>query len=177
MNPNLAFLNPQHSEACHSSRRIREAFRPGDAAIRMDLSIRADARRLFQVLTVPEYLEAWLCLPGHDGCSPAATRIHDDYLLEHSCGDAPAVLITGTYLVCRRRYVMFSWRVDGDLCVPESSVEIRLQGDFERTTLSLEHSGFVSSEAWLWHKALWNASMTRLMRLYDAPDSLDSASL
>ena len=119
----------------------------------------------------------WLCLPGHDGCSPAATRIHDDYLLEHSCGDAPAVLITGTYLVCRRRYVMFSWRVDGDLCVPESSVEIRLQGDFERTTLSLEHSGFVSSEAWLWHKALWNASMTRLMRLYDAPDSLDSASL
>lgn len=154
-----------------------EELPPGQAAIRMDLSIRADARRLFQVLTVPEYVEAWLSIPGHNDCSTAATRVHDDYLLEHCCGARPAFLISGSYLVCRRRNIMLSWRVDGTLCVPESVVEIRLQGNFDKTTLSLEHSGFGSSAAYLWHKALWTASMERLVRLYDPPDSLDSASL
>lgn len=143
----------------------------------MDLSIRADARRLFQVLTVPEYVEAWLSIPGHDGCSTAATRIHDDYLVEHTCGDHLAFLISGTFLVCRRRTVQLSWRVDGTLCVPETSLEFRLHGNFERTTLALEHSGFGTRAAYLWHKALWTSSMARLVRLYDPPDSLDSASL
>ena len=144
----------------------------------MEFSIRADTRRLFHALTVPEYLETWLCLPGHHlGCSTAATRIKDDYLLEHYCGTSAALSITGSYLVCRRRNVSFSWNVNGDLLVPETRVDIRLRGDFENSRLLLMHSGFASSADYAWHKALWTASMGRLMRLYDASDSLDSARL
>jgi uncharacterized protein YndB with AHSA1/START domain len=143
----------------------------------MEFNIRADTRRLFHALTVPEYLETWLCLPGHQGCSTAATRINDDYLLEHFCGDSPAVAITGTYFVCRRRNVHFSWRVDGRVSIPETRVEIRLQGNFQNTILTLTHSGFASTADSAWHKALWSASMGRLMRLFDASDSLDSARL
>lgn len=143
----------------------------------MVFSIRADTRRLFHALTVPEYLETWLSLPGHPGCSTTATRINDDYLLEHSCGDRPSVAITGTYLLCRRRNVLFSWSVDGDIFIPETRVEIRLQGNFEKTILSLRHSGFASTSDCAWHKDLWAFSMSRLTRLYEPSDSLDSACL
>ena len=151
---------------------------PDSHSIHMEFSIRADTRRLFHALTVPEYLEAWLCLPGHHlGCSMAATRIKDDYLLEHYCGASAALSITGSYLVCRRRNVIFSWSVAGDFCVPETRVDIRLRGDFESSTLILLHSGFASSADYKWHQALWTASMGRLTRLYEASDSLDSARL
>ena len=143
----------------------------------MEFSIRADTRRLFHALTVPEYLETWLCLPGHLGCATTATLINDDYMLEHSCGDRPSLAITGTYLMCRRRNVLFSWRVDGEVFIPETQVEIRLQGNFENTIVTLRHTGFTSTADCVWHNALWSASMARLTRLYGITDSLDSARL
>ena len=51
------------------------------------------------------------------------------------------------------------------------------RGSFQNTILTLTHSGFASTADSAWHKALWSASMGRLMRLFDASDSLDSARL
>lgn len=133
----------------------------------LEVSIRADARRLFHALTDPEYLEAWICLPGHGPeCSTAAVRNDRNYAIEHFCNANGSVSISGSYRVCRRRNVTFTWRVDGEICVPETQVDIRLHGDFERTTLSLRHSGFVSSFDLGWHRALWELSMNRLASLY-----------
>ncbi len=140
-------------------------------SVRLEISIHADTRRLFHALTHPEYLEAWLCLPGdRPGCSTIADRRDRDYLVEHFCEGRQSVLISGRYLALRRRHVVFSWRVDGDFSAPDSEVEIRLRGDFERTTLILEHRGFASHYEAAWHRALWDASMARLMALYAVPD-------
>jgi len=171
-------LVPSPHASYRPPRRRVVARKSHSLAIDMECSIRADTRRLFHALTVPEYLETWLCLPGHPlGCSTAATRINDDYIVEHYCGQRPAIAITGTYLACRRRNVLFSWRVDGDFSTPETRVEIHLQGNFGNTVLTLGHSGFDSAEERAWHKAFWSASIGRLMRLYDLSDSLDSARL
>lgn len=143
----------------------------GSAALCLEVSIRADARRLIHALTVPEYLEAWLSLPGqHPECSTTAARDDQDFAVEHFCDGRLSVLISGTYLVCRRRNVIFSWRVEGELCVPPTEVDIRLRGDFERTTLILRHTGFASRHDLAWHRALWNASIGRLNALYGSPE-------
>jgi len=136
----------------------------------LEVSIPADIRRLFHALTVPEYVETWLSLPGErPGCSTVAARTDEHYAIGHFCQGRPAVSISGSYRMCRRRNVMFSWRVDGELCVPETEVEIRLRGDFERTLLALRHSGFASRRDFAWHSALWTTSMGRLVSLYNSP--------
>ena len=170
-------MTPVRSVQCAVSPQPVHALR-SDQVIDMEFNICADTRRLFHALTVPEYMETWLCLPGHHlGCSTAAARNRDHYYLEHDCGDRSAVFITGTYEVCRRHNVLFSWRVDGYLTVPETKVDIRLNGNFEKTTLKLRHSGFTGSPDYAWHRALWTASIGRLSRLYEPSDSLDSARL
>lgn len=148
----------------------------GFRSLCMEVSIRADARRLFYALTDAEYLEAWICIPGHQfGCSTTVVRNDRDYAIQHFCQGRPSVFITGTYRVCQRRNVEFTWRVDGDVCVPETGVDIRLRGDFDRTTLTLRHKGFASTFDLAWHRSLWDLSIARLVALYGTPASPQSA--
>jgi uncharacterized protein YndB with AHSA1/START domain len=178
MEPQTKLITPAPAESHRARRRAGRGGQQDRRVIQMEFTVRADTRRLFHALTVPEYLETWLCLPGHNlGCSTAATRVQDDYLLEHYCGRSAAISISGSYLVCRRRNVVLSWSVEGAVRVPETRVDIRLRGDFENSTVILLHSGFGSSADYKWHEALWRASMSRLMRLYEPTDSLDSARL
>ena len=137
----------------------------------LEVTVQADARRLFHALTAPEYLETWLCLPGErPGCSTMAASTGQDFVIEHSCDGVPSVLISGRYLVCRRRSLTFSWSVDGDLNVRETKVDIRLRGEFERTKLILLHSGLTSSHDFAWHRTLWNVSLGRLAALFGSAD-------
>ena len=170
MENSFGLLPHSHSKRLLLNRdRINEHRTDGFLSLSLEVSIRADVRRLFHALTDPEYLEAWVCLPGHrPECSTAAMRQDRDYAIEHLCDTRRSIAISGSYRICRRRNVTFSWRVDGDVCVGETEVDIRLQGDFERTTLTLRHSGFVSSFDLAWHRALWDLSMSRLASLYGA---------
>jgi uncharacterized protein YndB with AHSA1/START domain len=166
----LRLLPDVHPEGIRAVRqRFDDEF--STAVLSFEVSIQADARRLFHALTTPEYLEAWLCLPGErPGCSIIAASTGQDFVIEHSCDGAPSVLISGRYLVCRRRSLAFSWRVDGDLNVCETKVDIRLRGEFERTKLMLRHSGFASRHDFAWHRILWNASLSRLAALFGSTD-------
>ena len=176
MQPQIGFPTFPHSGRDGARRQpFCQELTSGTLSVRLEVSIGADTRRLFHALTDPEYLEAWLCLPGqHPGCSVIAGRYDRDYLIEHFCDGRPSVLIWGRYLVLRRRHVMFSWTVDGDVCIPETHVAILLRGDFERTTLVLRHTGFASRNDSAWHWALWNTSIGRLAALYGAPGRLKS---
>jgi hypothetical protein len=137
----------------------------------LEASIRADIRRLFHALTVPEYLEAWISFPGHHfGCSTIASRNNEDFVIEHSCEGKREISIAGTYSVCRRHNLSFSWRVDGNLRMPKTEIDIRLRGDFENTRVVLQQNGFVSPSDCAWHATLWSASLGRLSALYGSPD-------
>ena len=172
MQPQFSFPTLPHSEGTRTpSRRFDEELSRGFVPISVEVSIPADTRRLFHALTTPEYVESWISVPGeHPDCSTVASRNDQNYLIEHSCDGNPSVLISGRYLVCRRHNLVFSWRVDGDRNVPETKVDIRLRGDFERTKLILTHSGFVSRHDSAWHRTLWNASLKRLAALYGSTD-------
>lgn len=152
-------LDEDHSAAFHS--------------LWHEVSIKADVRRLIQALSFPEYVEAWIAFPGEmPGCTTMAARDHDDFAIEHSCSGRHSVLISGRYRASRRHRVAFSWRVDGDLSVPETTIEIRLRGDFERTTVKLQQTGFVSRHDCAWHRALWMGSLAKLAALYDTADRI-----
>ena len=176
MENSFGFLPHSHSKRLRLNReRLAEHRTDGFLSLNLEVSIRADARRLFHALTDPEYLEAWVCLPGHrPECSTVATRKDRDFWIEHFCDARGSISISGTYRVCRRRDVTFSWRVDGDVRVLETEVNIRLQGDFERTSLTLRHSGFISTFDLAWHRALWDLSLGRLVSLCGTQTQLQS---
>jgi len=165
------FVSP-HSQVLRTSRpTLDEELSVPFHSLSFEVSIKADVRRLVQALSFPEYVEAWIAFPGEmPGCSTVATRVHDDYAIEHHCGGRRSLLISGRYCASRRHKVVFTWRMDGDIFVPETTVEVRLRGDFERTTVELRQTGFVSRHSCAWHRALWTASMARLAALYGTPD-------
>ena len=149
--------------------RARAVRQQGSWTVHMELSIRAEIRRLYHALTAPEYIETWLSFPGHPaGCANIATKIENDFLIAHVCEGVPTTRISGRFSVCERRNLSFSWRVEGDRNVSTSFVNIRLSGDFEYTTLQLKHGGFASREHYGWHRSLWSSSLAKLKRLYDS---------
>ncbi len=173
--PSVESISPMSSASGVVERKPQqEQAASSRLGVYLEFSIRAETRKLFHALTMPEYMETWFCFPTqHADCSTMVTMLAPDYLVEHQCHGRPTVYITGSYSVCQRHNLAFSWRVQGGPNVNESSVDIRLRGDFERTTLILCHTQFETSAQCQWHRNFWNASIRKLIGLYESPISTD----
>lgn len=135
--------------------------------ISASVRVRAEARRLFQALTVPEYLEAWLRVPEVRGSS-VVTPLHQPagFALDWCNADETRSRILAVYKTCRRRRLMICWRLERNQLYRESSVTMRLTGDFGCSVVSLFHSGFRTFDDFDWHRKFWNASLERLSKLF-----------
>jgi hypothetical protein len=86
------------------------------------VGVDADTRRIFQALTVPEYLEAWIDMPDRaEGSRVVASMETNGYRLDHYSAGCAAVHITGSYLFCHQRKVRLlakdlSAQLDGKPC-------------------------------------------------------------
>jgi len=136
-------------------------------SVSVTVSVNTIARRLFQALTVPEYLETWLRMPGDDtDCYIAALQNANCYRLDRYRRGGIDVSVIGSYRILRRNKLHFTWRQYAELSTPESLVQIRLLGDFGRTTVRLNHVGLTSREQHIWHQELWEKSLTKLASLF-----------
>jgi hypothetical protein len=126
----------------------------------------ADRSRILQVLTVAEYIEAWLCLPGDTMPSVSASRTANGYRIQRYGRYGDEIDIAGSYLTIRRTKLLFSWQNNAGEVGPTSLVLVRLYGDFARTRLCLYHVGLRSAEARDWHLEMWKVSLERLSALF-----------
>lgn len=135
-------------------------------AIAMSIAVDADAVRIFHALTVPEYLETWISMPGRaEDCAIVASPSENGYRLDQYAAGSLAVSITGAYLFCHHRKMRLSWRKSRKAASFESLVDFRLRGNFGSTTLELRHTALASADEYLWHRALWHSSLDRLASL------------
>jgi len=142
----------------------RTGFEDG-AEVSVQRSVNADRNRLFQALTLPEYIDAWFTAPGSAPGSTAVTMGPDCFRVSYRLLDGSEQMFVGSYKVLRRAKIQFAWRRDS---FPESSsslVRMRLQGDFGRTTVQLTHVGLHESEQ-SHYRMLWEASLDRLASLF-----------
>jgi uncharacterized protein YndB with AHSA1/START domain len=143
---------------------------PRSWTVTLERSVAADTRRIFCALTVPEYLEAWICVPGHHPeCSNVMSRNAHGFQIEHHCSSGATTKISGTYCSFLKRKLSFSWKPAHGSAGGESFVDIRLHGDFERSILRLRHFGLDSEDDFNWHLAFWSSSIARLCKLFDRP--------
>ena len=164
-----AYLTPETTLTRTRSTKPRASFK--EQRIALQMNVHADRRRIFDALTLPEYIETWLSLPcAHSDCRTVASQTDSFYRLDHYAADGLDLSITGSYRVCRRGKMFFSWRksraCDGSALLPESSVMIRLYGDFSRSTLCFSHAGYFSNDEYYWHSELWKRSLKKLQQLF-----------
>lgn len=137
---------------------------------RWDLAIssiaNADRSRILRALTVPEYMEAWLCMPGDTMPSVAASRTADGYRIRRYGHGGLETDISGSYQTFRRGKLLFTWQRKAAGAGPMSLVLIRLYGEFARTRLCLYHVGLGSAEERAWHLEMWKGSLDKLSALF-----------
>ena len=125
-----------------------------------------DRSRILQALTGPEYIEAWLCLPGDTMPSVSASRTANGYRIRRYGSYGVEMDIAGSYLTFRRTKLLFTWQNNAGEVGPASLVLVRLYGEFARTRLCLYHIGLGSAEARDWHLEMWKVSLDRLSALF-----------
>jgi len=128
-------------------------------------SVRADRNRLFQALTVPEYIEAWFSAPDAIEGSTQVSAREDFFSVSYASKDHGRVIIFCSYKVRRRSKLLFSWERSALSSGAPSLVSIRLLGDFGRTTVHVTHGGVALSDQ-QWHEDLWEASVRKLSKLF-----------
>jgi hypothetical protein len=161
MNNPISLVERATRKGAHPHRRLRAAH----WSIGTSICLNADVRRIFQLLTVPEYVEAWLRLPEEDAAtSVTASRSGNDYGLEfYSAGELKAG-VSGSFLVCRQRKMLFTWLNLG-VSPGFSMVDIRLRGNFGSSILELRHTGLASAAEYFWQMSMWRASFEKLVYL------------
>jgi len=164
----MTTLLAQADDALLSAEQRKLQHRSPESALSFTVSLNADRRRVFHVLTISEYMETWLAVPGRHPKSPlhvvsSTDGFHIRYFDEM---ENPTTLV-GAYQTFRTAKTNFLWRRAVDLDPEPSIVKIRLNGDFERTTLSLTHTGLKSGEDLQWHSQLWEQSLDKLTSLFE----------
>jgi hypothetical protein len=137
-----------------------------DRRISMKVKVNADARRIFNALIEPEYRELWIRLPGQDQSGRiVALQSKDLFRIDYFQSETLSLTILGSYCRCRRRKITFNWWI-ASLDSVSSFVEIRLNGCFDGSILSLTHCGIFEKKEYLWHKEMWEESLAKLQELF-----------
>jgi hypothetical protein len=134
-----------------------------DWAVFLSIGVDADARRISQALTEPEYLEAWITMPDQaEGSQVVATKKADGYRLDQYRAGRVIASFVGSFLFCHQRKMRLTWRDAARADLPESLVDFRIRGNFGGSILELRHMALHSADDFLWHQQLWSASLPRL---------------
>jgi hypothetical protein len=145
------------------SQALETASGLGNRSIALSIAVDADARRISQALTEPEYLEAWITLPSHaDDSRIVASKRADGYRLDQVRAGCSIASFVGSFLFCHQRKLRLLWRNAAAPEMNESLVDFRIRGNFASSVLELRHTALSSAGEFLWYQQLWSVSLARL---------------
>jgi len=128
-------------------------------------SVNADRNRIYQALTVPEYVEAWFSVPCAIAGRTGVFAGEDSFSISYWSTQHEQCRIFCSYQVRRRSKLVFTWQHFTTTEATSSMVKIRLLGDFGRTTVHVMHVGLALSDQ-QWHEGLWASSLEKLSKLF-----------
>jgi hypothetical protein len=140
-------------------------------AIFKSVQVNADAHRISRALTEPEYLEAWISIPGAAPGSFTLVSSQDngyrlDYYSAHDSAQRSALTIKGSFIFCHLRKIRLFWRKTSNALCVDSVVDFRLRGNFGSSVVELRQTALASADEYAWHDALWRGSLEKLALLF-----------
>jgi uncharacterized protein YndB with AHSA1/START domain len=149
---------------------------PPTLDIAMQATIHADGRSIFHALTMPEYIEVWMCLPVVDTRSRVnVLRVSQSYRIDFYRLGELDTSITGLFKICQPDKLLFTWRKFGVLDDAQSVVNIHIQEGSDQSSVKLRHVGLPSFEECRWHRQMWNNSFRKLAGLFERSGMVDTA--
>lgn len=141
---------------------------PAPLDIITSIQIEAEVPRLLHALAMPEYMEAWMRLPGADRieCNPDR-RSFDRFRIDLFSSDQRQGSIHGACLLSKPNKITYLWEMDHASIPAQSIVEIRLWSYLDRCVLKLRHSGLSTLDDWEWHARMWDHSLDKLRTLME----------
>ncbi len=158
-----------------SASQIRNASGPlpAESLLVLTMSVNADRQRIFQALTLPEYVEAWIAPSGEGRQRRVVSVSSEGFRVEIPDSLSPDSSIRASYLTRRRSKLIFTWQKGWSPDSPMSMVTIRLNGDFDRTEIVLNHAGLSCRREYEWHRTFWHESIRRLSSLFLSSKQFD----
>ncbi len=148
------------------SKPVKTASALGHRSIALSIAVDADARRISQALTEPEYLEAWISLPDHaEDSQIVASKRADGYRLDQVRAGRSVASFVGSFLFCHQRKMRLSWHHVAGPEITQSLVDFRIRGNFASSVLELRHTSLPSAREFLWYRQLWGGSLARLAKI------------
>jgi uncharacterized protein YndB with AHSA1/START domain len=146
--------------------------RAASLAIFASVEIQAEVQRILYALSTPEYMEAWLHLPGADRIQcHSEQRSFDRFRIDMFSSDTMIPIVYGRCLLSKPNRVTYIWE---KCCVGfrfRSLVEINLLCGLNRCTLKLEHRGLSNEVDREWHSRMWQLSLNKLSTLMERIES------
>lgn len=157
---------------------VPDALAPLD--IITSIQMEAEVPRLLHALAMPEYMEAWMRMPGADRieCNPDQ-RSFDRFRIDLFSSGRFDGSIHGACLLSKPNKITYLWEKEGASIPVQSIVEIRLWSYLDHCVLKLRHSGFSTRDDWKWHARMWDLSLDKLRALMEgtAPSHQDHAAI
>jgi hypothetical protein len=153
--------------SCFSKKRkVARKPQSWNRSIALSVAVDADARRICQALTEPEYLETWVLMPNQaDDSRIVASRTSDGYRLDQVCAGLSIATLVGSFLFCHQRKMRIIWRKGTAHDGSQSLVDLRVRGNFASSILELRHTALPSAAELNWHQQFWRKSLVRLASL------------
>ena len=140
---------------------------PVHVHVSASVTIRADPRRVWHALTIPEYLEAWIEMPGVHRLACDAEDAGTGFCFDLCDPVQVRSSIHGHCLVSTPQHLRYAWTKSGGKGRGKSLVDIRVKICKRRCVVGVRHSGLSCAQDAMWYTTMWQRSLANLCRLLE----------
>lgn len=131
--------------------------------ISASVGIRAEVGRILYALSTPEYMEAWLHLPGVERLEcHSERRSFARFRIDMFSTNKKLTSIYGSCLLSKPNRVTYHLERDHAGIRSKSVVDISLRSGPECCTLALRHRGLTNEDEQAWQSTMWQLSLAKL---------------
>jgi uncharacterized protein YndB with AHSA1/START domain len=136
--------------------------------VRASVAIQAEWRRILHALTVPEYMDLWLTMPGIERleCRPEQDFSGGFQIEVFLTGAAPRT-IYGSCIRTRPDEISYQWEKARNESTAKSVVKMRLKDGPRRCSLHLTHCGLWNQKECEWYSMMWRESLDKLRKVME----------
>jgi uncharacterized protein YndB with AHSA1/START domain len=140
-----------------------------DSDIRVSVAIQAEWPRILNALTVPEFMDLWLTMPGIERleCRPEENS-SGEFRIDGFVAGAAHKTIYGSCIRTRPDEISYLWERARSGSSAKSVVKMRLRSGPRRCSLHLIHRGFWYQKEYEWYSLMWHESLNKLRRLMES---------
>jgi hypothetical protein len=131
--------------------------------------IEAEYRRILYALTMPEYMEAWLRIPGAERieCRAEPRSVHNFRIHLSTTSTLPQI-IYGSCFFSRPNTITYLWERTRMGSIAKSIVRMQLRGGTKVCSLQLSHSGACARKQHDSYRMMWCDSLNALRTLMES---------